>query len=240
MKSRAWTCVIAVACAVMMDGCRTSPAPRPLDTVTAIIAGGWHTCELTSSHAAYCWGKDSTGELGDGTRHDQPVPAAVAGGRVFASIVAGYDYTCALTTSHAAYCWGDNAHGQLGAGDATASNVPAAVAGLPAVTAIQIAHAGRAPTIAGFHTCALSAGGVAYCWGDNSAGQLGDGSRIDRRAPVRAGGSLTFAELSLGAQHTCGRTAGRAIFCWGANDWGQLGDGTTNPSTTPVRVKETR
>lgn len=86
------------------------------------------------------------------------------------------------------------------------------------------------------HTCALTAEGMAYCWGGNQNGQLGDGGGSRRSTPGLVDGALTLAVLSGGFLHTCGiRPDGRAL-CWGANESGQLGDGTTRSSTAPVPV----
>jgi alpha-tubulin suppressor-like RCC1 family protein/uncharacterized protein YjdB len=87
-----------------------------------------------------------------------------------------------------------------------------------------------------FSSCALSPAGRAYCWGDNDAGQLGDGTTADRHAPVAVAGNLTFAQIAVGEQHTCGVTTAGAAYCWGANAFGQLGDGSTTGSLVPVAV----
>jgi len=86
------------------------------------------------------------------------------------------------------------------------------------------------------HTCALAAGGHAYCWGDNWFGQLGDGSNQWRYSPVRVAGNRTFTQITAGHYHTCGIAVDSTVYCWGRNDWGQLGDGTTAHRNVPVRV----
>jgi alpha-tubulin suppressor-like RCC1 family protein/uncharacterized protein YjdB len=90
---------------------------------------------------------------------------------------------------------------------------------------------------AGFlSSCALSPAGRAYCWGDNDAGQLGDGTTQDSTEPVAVAGNLTFAQIATGQQHTCGVTTAGAAYCWGSNAFGQLGDGSTTGSLVPVAV----
>src|SRR5947209_4315561 len=74
-----------------------------------------------------------------------------------------------------------------------------------------------------FHTCGVTAMGVAYCWGSNFSGQLGDGTTKNRSSPVRVAGELSFAGVSAGGFHTCGVTAAGAAYCWGSNDSGQVG-----------------
>ena len=83
------------------------------------------------------------------------------------------------------------------------------------------------------HTCGLVGDGVAYCWGYNEEGQLGDGSHSQRTSPVQVLGELRFTALAAGGQHTCGLTANGAAYCWGLNLTGQLGDGTNTSRATP-------
>jgi len=86
------------------------------------------------------------------------------------------------------------------------------------------------------HTCGLTSGGTAYCWGYNGNGGLGDGTTTNRTAPAAVSGGKTFTSLVAGTYHTCGLTSGGATYCWGRNSEGQLGDGTNQDHTTPVAV----
>src|SRR3989449_9708468 len=93
-----------------------------------------------------------------------------------------------------------------------------------------------AVSVGGIHTCGVAAGGVAYCWGWNTRGQLGDGtSGTERWVPVRVVGDARFAAVSAGDRYSCGLTAAGAAYCWGLNGWGQLGDGarTDRPGPAP-------
>jgi alpha-tubulin suppressor-like RCC1 family protein len=194
----------------------------------SISVGYYHACGLTSRGAAYCWGYNGGGELGDGTTTDSNNngPQAVIGGLKFASISAGYYYTCGLTTRGTAYCWGDNYYGQLGDGTTTDSdeNGPQAVIG-----GLKFASLSAESY---YHTCGLTSRGAAYCWGYNFEGQLGDGTRDDSEeaGPQAVIGGLKFASIQTGGYHTCGLTSRGAAYCWGYNSSGQLGDGTTTNS----------
>jgi alpha-tubulin suppressor-like RCC1 family protein len=88
------------------------------------------------------------------------------------------------------------------------------------------------------HTCALTDGGDTFCWGRNRDGQLGDGSRLDRAAPVEVALDRPLASLTAGGTHTCGVTRAQSVLCWGGNARGQLGDGTATgrPSPAPVEA----
>lgn len=90
----------------------------------------------------------------------------------------------------------------------------------------------------GFHTCGLTAEGAAYCWGSNLYGQLGDGTPIQREAPVAVAGALSFARISAGGYHTCAGTVDGAAYCWGFNEDGRLGIGTMTNQPTLARVMQ--
>ncbi len=198
-----------------------------------LMGGAFHTCGLTSSGAAYCWGNNPFGQLGDGTTTHRNTPVAVAGGLTFASLtVAAGNHTCGRTSAGAAHCWGYNASGQLGDGTTTDRTTPVAVAG--GITFASLTAGGLSSGSG--HTCGLTSAGLAYCWGFNNFGQLGDGSTTDRTTPVLVAGGLTFTTLAAGGLNSCGLTSGGAAYCWGSNGLGALGDGTTTFRTTPVAV----
>lgn len=89
------------------------------------------------------------------------------------------------------------------------------------------------------HTCGRTSSGSLWCWGENGAGQLGDGTETNRSQPTQVVGGLTFVEVAAGVAHTCGRTASASVYCWGSNFFRQLGDGSDISSPTPVRVSGT-
>ena len=194
----------------------------------AVDAGGQHTCGVTRAGAAYCWGYNGFGGLGNGTTTNSTTPVAVSGGLTFAAVSAGGGHTCGVTPTGAAYCWGYNIYGQLGDSTTTNSTTPVAVSGGLAFAAID---AGK-----NVHTCGVTPKGAAYCWGYNSVGELGNGTTTNSATPVAVSGGLTFATVSGGADHTCGVTPAGAAYCWGYNGDGELGNGTTGGTATPVAV----
>ncbi len=190
-----------------------------------IATGDGITCGVTSSGAAHCWGRNGSGQLGDGTRTDRATPVAVTGGLPFRTVRPGYYAACAVATSGAAYCWGATA--MLGTGRSDVSAVPVAVSGLTGVTALAAG---------GSHVCSLGTGGL-LCWGSNARGQLGDGTTIDRFVPTLPDSPLTAQSLAPGpGDHSCALVAGGGAFCWGSNLWGQLGDGSSTSSPRPHAV----
>ncbi len=194
-----------------------------------VSSGDENTCGVTIEDIAYCWGWNIDGRLGDGTTLDRSTPVPVAGGLRFRQVVAD-GIACGLTTGDVAYCWGSNNGGRLGTGATTGSLTPVAVAGGLRFRQLSM-NAGSV------HTCGVTTGKLAYCWGLNFQGQLGDGTTTGRPTPVAVAGGLRFRELSLSGFHTCGVTLGNVAYCWGQNSEGQLGDGTVqNVQPTPVAV----
>lgn len=190
----------------------------------AITTGSAHTCGLDAGGQAQCWGANESGQLGDGSRTDQPRPASVRTDLRFSALAAGESHTCGLSGGGVPLCWGENLSGQLGDGTRNGQTVPRTVGGGLVFSAIG----------AGWnHTCGLTSSGNAFCWGLNSNGQLGDGSTLDRLEPVLVRGAVST--IVAGRAHTCGITQG-AVLCWGDNSFGQLGNDTNASQGQPVEV----
>ena len=162
-------------------------------TFVSISAGTSHTCAITPSGAAYCWGEGGYGQLGNGSFDNQSLPQLVSapGGRSFASISAGRRHTCAIASTGAAYCWGEGAERQIGNGGSSNYSTPVAVTAPPGAKFVAIA-AGRS------HTCATTAAGAAYCWGTNNSGEIGNGSsNFYQTTPGAVSNITNFAWLNL-------------------------------------------
>ena len=202
-----------------------------------ISAGIAHACAVTASGGVLCWGANDFGQLGDGTTATPANPASVVGLPATAtvtSVATGSDYTCALTSSGNIWCWGDNSAGQLGDGTFTQSSVPVQVlnpSGDAALSGVIAIAAGQN------HTCAVAGDGSALCWGDNSHGELGNGSFLGSNLPVPVSGlTSTVAAISAGSYFTCAVTTGETALCWGEDSSGQLGGGSAVGDSVPTAV----
>jgi len=171
-----------------------------------------HHCLLRGDGAAFCWGSNASGELGDGTTREHSMPVAAAPSLGFKTLGVGASHSCGLSMSGSIACWGDNQSQQLGS-----------FANAMSVTAIVVTpQTFRSLSVGGYHACAVTVTGTAYCWGANDYGQLGNFSAASH-APVFVAGGRSFRSVSAGAYHTCGIDSYGAVYCWGWDDWGQLG-----------------
>jgi len=218
----------------------SAPGASPAaPTFAAITAGGFTTCALTSTGIARCWGSNGWGALGNGSgARGATVPFDVADlGSGVKAISAGFADGCAVTAGGGAKCWGMDYLGMLGDGapDWTIRPTPVDVVGLGA--GVAAVSAGDLVSSANNHTCVLTIGGAVKCFGDNFAGQLGDGTIYNHAStPVDVVGlSSGVKAISSGGNFSCALRAG-GVKCWGSNYTGQLGDGTTTNRTTPVDV----
>lgn len=185
---------------------------------TVIRLGSAHTCGLTPEGAAYCWGKNGSGQLGAGLPPSQNVrsPVPVAGGLRFTQLTTTRHGSCGLTGAGQVHCWGSNRFGHVGDGTEVDRHTPTRVAS--ALKFTQIAAGGGA-------VCALSDAGQLFCWGGVWGGH-------EVRRPRAQGGSRRFTDVEVATAledhpaHVCGVSTDRRTYCWGNNREGQLGDGS--------------
>nr|BFD67218.1 hypothetical protein HAGR004_22400 [Bdellovibrio sp. HAGR004] len=211
---------------------RYKPVPvKDNHLFASLEVGNSHSCGVDSQGYIRCWGANYMGQLGIGSLSSQNGPAVV-GAELYQQVSAGGIHTCALNTAGKAYCWGGNTAGQLGDGTAglgTHKTVPTAVSGSDD---FKVVSSG------GFHTCGITTADLVKCWGQNSIGELGDGTLIGRYVPTAIVGATTYKMIDAGYSHTCAITVAGTVQCWGSNTHGQLGNGTNINSSSPVDISD--
>ncbi len=224
-----------VAVAVESFDAQMNIASR-LVSFTAVEAGQFHSCGISTDGFVYCWGVNDAGQVSSmpsvapclGVRCHR-APSRVAEVPQFVSVSAGFQNTCGVVANGVAYCWGIIDFGQLGNGsNIDASDVPVEVSGGLVFSSVS---AGTR------HVCGVAVGGALYCWGFNFDGQLGTGSIELRDVPTIVASTETFVSVTGGERHTCGLTDNATAYCWGFNFDGQLGaNDSTIQSAVPLLV----
>ncbi len=211
----------------------STPVPvESLSNVATLAAGYDHTCAVVeNSGTVQCWGRNSSGQLGNNSTTNSPIPVGVSNLNNVTALAAGYNHTCAIVGNPGTVqCWGSNEVGQLGDGTTTNRLTPVAVSNLNNVTALA----------AGYNnTCAIVGNpGTVQCWGSNEVGQLGDDTTTDRLIPVAVSGlsNVNVTAITAGSSHVCTLLDGGEARCFGNNGLGQLGNGTIVNRSIPVTV----
>lgn len=196
--------------------------PTVPETYSALAIGAAHMCGL-SQGAAWCWGENDAGQLGNGTSSTRP--SRVLGRLSFRSLFAGNDATCGLTVDGEVYCWGAGVPG-LPADSPDSASVPLLVSREQRFESISLGMT---------HACGLTAEGAAWCWGANDQGQLGSPGD-DSTSPRQVAGDHRFTAIASGGQHTCALSVDGEIWCWGDNTTGSVGNGSREPARQPAPV----
>lgn len=196
----------------------TAPVlPTSATQADKVAAGALHTCAVTATNQAACWGYNSSGQIGTGTNNDWNVPyVATTIPEDVAAVAAGGNSSgssCALTVSGRVWCWG---------GVVANARTPTAIGGYTGV---------RWVAVGGLHACMVTSGGSVYCWGNNSSGQLGTGTTTSSSTPVQvmSGGGIALTgavAVSAGSTYACALLSGGSVSCWGGAD--------LNPIAKPV------
>lgn len=192
---------------------------------TQVEMGAGHICGLTSDKRLYCWGHSyGYGTLGNGSTADSSLPVEVRLDKTFRDFSLGGRHTCALTDAGVAFCWGRDTDGQLGNGTSDSSDRPVPVrADMPPdgdggeVKFTRIDAGSNS-------TCAMTAGGEVYCWGQRGY-ELGLGAATsDVHTPTKVNSPVTFKAFAKGRDRVCGLAdadndvAEGTTYCWGRNE----------------------
>ena len=200
-------------------------------TWSQVIGGASHSLGITDTGIAYAWGRNTDGQLGDNSIIDKSSPVTVFGGITnWSQMSAGYNHSLGLTDTSIAYAWGSNTNGtRLGDNTTVDKSSPVTVAG--GITNWSQVSAGK------FHSLGLTSDGIAYAWGRNLFGVLGDGTPLAKSSPVTVVGGITnWSQVSAGSLHSLGITDTGIAYAWGSNGNGPLGDNTIVDKSSPVTV----
>lgn len=199
-----------------------------------VRAGYFHSCAIQSvTGFAHCWGSNWMGQLGVGlTASFLSVPTAVAGANVFTQLDAGGYHSCG-TTATQTFCWGWNGNGQIGATTNGTCGVAQPCTRSPVRLNGSLRFVGVSVGIA--HSCAIESTGDIHCWGNNSHGQIGDGTTINQPSAKKIV-TNGFKSVLAGGSFTCGVSLDNRAYCWGSNQLGKLGLGDTVDRLVPTLV----
>jgi alpha-tubulin suppressor-like RCC1 family protein len=211
-------------------------------TVSVIAGGGFHSLAICTDGTVHAWGRNSSGQLGDGTGtlRASPVNITTRGslnGKTVSTITGGRDHSLALCTDGTVHAWGVNGNGQVGDGTTSTKVSPVNISTSGSLNGKTVS------IIAGGdnHSLALCTDGTVHAWGLNTSNQLGDGTVTQQNSPVNItnNGSLNGKTVSLiagGRLHSLAICTDGTVHAWGRNSEGQLGDGSTTTRNSPVNI----
>ena len=193
------------------------------------------TITINDPKYVYAWGSSTYGQLGNNSNTAATTPVGVYAANLITAVAieAGSQHSLALDPYGSVWAWGNNVSGQLGNRTQTASLLPVQVnistgAYLSDIVAV---NAGSN------HSLALKSNGTVWAWGDNSYGQLGDGTSVGKLYAVRVIGLPTsIVAIAAGGNHNLAMTSDGSVWAWGDNSYGQLGNNTVSASNTPLQV----
>jgi len=227
-------------CRACDNTCYLACGASACEELSELSAGWFHTCGITSTGRAACWGLNSDGRLGDGGTGQRTAPHAVLNLTSVSALGTGGQHTCAIASpSSTLYCWGSDASGQLGNGAGSSANVstPGTVNGVgsPTLTGVTSVATGTN------HTCAVYGSGKVACWGQGTNGKLasGDTAQVNAPSQIYRTGDVLVADASrvvAGKEHSCLLRTGGTVECWGDNSARQLGDGSADANATEARA----
>ncbi|MBI3417215.1 MAG: Ig-like domain-containing protein [Verrucomicrobia bacterium] len=226
----------------------TSKEPKrigPDNDWKSVGAGNFHTLAIKNDGSLWAWGYNGQGRLGDGTSQSRLAPVRIGTDTDWAAAVAGADFTLAIKKDGTLWAWGSNSYGQLGGGTQRSQAAPIRIG--PDSDWLEIA----APS-AGRFSLAIKSDASLWGWGDNSTGQLGDGTITQRKQPTRIGTDNNWSSIRAGTgtgfifvdsfpipveeNFALASKLDGSVWAWGANHTGQLGDGTNQERHAPGRV----
>ena len=237
------SCITATAYSTSLTSQNSPGQIANIASLTSIDLAHWQACGTLVNGDLLCWGRNGQGVLGNGSESLIGSYTHSNFGEII-NVGTGYwmsggGHTCVLSENSKVWCWGMNHRGQAGdasgetCGDYDCVKSPQHVEGFGGAVLVQL-NASNAST------CVVTDGGQIYCWGQNSSGQLGDGTHTHRGTPGLVLGldDVHIVQVSLGSGHVCARSDMGDVYCWGSNNnWNQVGDSSDVTQYLPVRVE---
>jgi len=231
--------ILMIASALVLEGCPPPHGNPGYVEYSRVSAGFGHTCALAKSGSVYCWGYNTTGQLGNNGTGNSGRPVLVGGGHSFTSVSAGGSQTCGVSQGDV-LCWGSNSYGQLGISPVGGTQMLPVKSNTPAGVSFASVNAGSD------FTCALTTTGAAYCWGHTLAGVIGDNGPVgnagaatnpgeSQPVPTPVAGNHVFRALAIGGggRHVCGYTGSGQAYCWGDNLFNEISS-NAGPTQCPI------
>lgn len=212
-----------ISVASMSPMASTQVRAAAMSGFSKVVTGSDFSCALKSDSTVWCWGLNSSGQLGDGTTTNRNRPVQVSGLTGVTDIDYGNDFSCALKSDSTVWCWGNGGFGQLGNGTTSNSSTPVQVSGLTDVTQMSAGYG---------HACARKSDGTVRCWGWNVLFNLGNGNTTNSSTPVTPTGLSSVVSVRTASYGACAVLSDATVRCWGAGNNGQLGNGGTTYSTS--------
>jgi alpha-tubulin suppressor-like RCC1 family protein len=210
--------------------------PSPIEASAGVAASDWKrvvvgltSCALKQDDTLHCWGRNTDGQLADGTTTQSAYTKAILPGSTWSDVAVGFLHVCGVKKDGTVWCWGRNASAQI-------------APGLPArlVPPTQVGSDTDWVAIAAglSHTCGLKQSGELRCWGARLFGQTGDGALGYAPTPVPAGAGLLPASIDGYGETACALDAAGAPSCWGNAEFGQTGDGVGTSREVPTPIPQ--
>jgi alpha-tubulin suppressor-like RCC1 family protein len=192
--------------------------PTQIGTATwqSVALGLTHTIAIKTDGTLWGWGNNAFGQLAMGTNYGPNLPIQI-GTDTWQSVVANYYHTIAIKSDGTIWACGNNFSGQLGDGTTVNKNV---------LTQIGTASNWQSITTGeGGHSLAIKTDGTLWTWGENQAGQLGNGARVDLLIPTQLGTATNWKSIAAGGTHTLALKTDDELWAWGNDSNGQMGNG---------------
>jgi alpha-tubulin suppressor-like RCC1 family protein/fibronectin type 3 domain-containing protein len=209
-------------------GYETTPVQVINIADVCVVAEGYsHTMAAKNNGTIWAWGKNSNGQLGNGTNLDSPVPVQVKNLFGIKMLAGGESHSLALKNDGTVWAWGNNSNGQLGNGTYNSTNTPIKVSNIDNIVMVRTGD---------YHSLAIRSDGTVWGWGANWYGQLGNGTYDYANTPVQVPGLTNIVSISAGYAHSLALKSDGTVWAWGYNDTGELGNGTNDTTNVPVQV----